>query len=74
MQEEILAFWFGRQPGLERDCWFRKDDAFDALIRSRFGAAIETALAGGFARWKSTPRGALALVLLLDQFTRVWHW
>ena len=73
MQEEILEFWFG-QPGIAgygsaRDEWFRKDPAFDAVIRERFGAAIETALAGGFADWTS-PRPALARILLLDQFTR----
>jgi uncharacterized protein (DUF924 family) len=49
--------------------WFRKDAAFDAAIRDRFGAEVETALAGGFADW-TDPRAALARVLLLDQFTR----
>jgi uncharacterized protein (DUF924 family) len=53
----------------ERDVWFRKDDAFDANVRSRFGGAIEAALTGGFADW-TAPRGVLARVLLLDQFTR----
>ena len=73
MRDEILDFWFGRPGsvgyGEERDTWFRKDDAFDASVRTRFGGAIETALAGGFADWTG-PRGALARVLLLDQFTR----
>lgn len=73
MQEEILEFWFGRPGtadyGSTRNVWFRKDTAFDAAIRERFGAAIETALSGGFADWAS-PRGALARILLLDQFTR----
>lgn len=73
MPEEILEFWFG-QPGAPvygttRDEWFRKDAAFDAAIRERFGAAIETALAGGFTEWSSR-RGALARIVLLDQFTR----
>ncbi len=70
MQETILAFWFSPEPGAERPEWFRKDAAFDALVRTRFGNAIETALAGGFRDWESTARGALARVLLLDQFTR----
>lgn len=73
MQEEILEFWFGRpgtpEHGVSRSVWFRKDPAFDAEIWARFGVAIETALAGGFADWAS-PRGALARILLLDQFTR----
>jgi uncharacterized protein (DUF924 family) len=73
MQEEILRFWFG-QPGTAgfgaaRDMWFRKDAVFDAAIREQFAAAIETALAGGFADWTS-PRPTLARILLLDQFTR----
>lgn len=73
MQQSILDFWFGRpgtaEYGTERDFWFRKDPAFDAGIRSRFGVAIESALAGGLEEW-SSPRGSLARILLLDQFTR----
>jgi uncharacterized protein (DUF924 family) len=73
MQEEILEFWFG-QPGTaeygnSRRIWFHKDPAFDAEVWAWFGVAIETALAGGFADW-AAPRGALARILLLDQFTR----
>ena len=73
MQEEILEFWFGRpdsaEYGQSRNVWFRKDAAFDAQVLARFGVAIETAIAGGFADW-SSPRGALARILILDQFTR----
>jgi uncharacterized protein (DUF924 family) len=65
----ILDFWFG-DGTRARDEWFRKDPAFDAAIRERFGSAVEAALGGAFAAWTSEPRGALALVLLLDQFTR----
>lgn len=71
--DEILDFWFGPQAsdayGSARVEWFRKDPAFDAQIRAHFGTPIETALAGGFADWTS-PRGTLARILLLDQFTR----
>jgi uncharacterized protein (DUF924 family) len=73
MAEDILDFWFGAQGsnghGSARHQWFRKDVAFDAQIRERFSATIETALGGGFAAWTS-PRSALARILLLDQFTR----
>jgi uncharacterized protein (DUF924 family) len=69
----ILDFWFGEPGSVEygrsRSEWFRKNPALDAEIRSRFGAAVETALAGGFADW-TAPRAQLARVLLLDQFTR----
>ena len=52
--EEVLDFWFGR-PGDDhhlqpRPEWFRKDPAFDAAIRERFGALIEAALRGGMRR------------------------
>ncbi|MEP7208716.1 MAG: DUF924 family protein [Casimicrobiaceae bacterium] len=70
MQDEILTFWFGEEPGPEREVWFRQDDAFDAAIHARFADAIATALTGGFGDWTSTPRGALARIILLDQFTR----
>jgi uncharacterized protein (DUF924 family) len=73
LQDEILDFWFGPPAspryGESRAEWFRKDPAFDAEIRMRFGAAIEQALAGAFADW-TAPRATLARVLLLDQFTR----
>jgi uncharacterized protein (DUF924 family) len=66
---EILAFWFG-PVGQMRDVWFRKDAVFDATIRARFGTAVDAAIDGAFAQWTDEPRGALACVLLLDQFTR----
>jgi uncharacterized protein (DUF924 family) len=73
MSEAILEFWFGRPGsagyGDSRAEWFRTSPTFDAVIRERFGAAIEAALAGGFADW-TPPRPALARILLLDQFTR----
>ena len=72
-QRSILDFWFGQpgsaEYGRSHSEWFRKIPAFDAEIRSRFGGAVETALAGGFTDW-TTPRALLARVLLLDQFTR----
>jgi uncharacterized protein (DUF924 family) len=69
----ILAFWFGPPPHATRDVWFRKDPAFDAAIQERFGAAVAAALSGEFATWDATPHGALARVILLDQFTRNLH-
>ena len=70
---EVLEFWFGPAPHAVRDTWFRKDDAFDAQIRERFGHDVAAALAGAFGDWCTTPHGALARVLLLDQFTRNLH-
>jgi len=68
--ETILDFWVGPMPHRERVEWFRKDPAFDATIRERFGDAVEAALAGGHRDWIKEARPALARVLLLDQFTR----
>jgi uncharacterized protein (DUF924 family) len=72
--DDVLDFWFGPpQDGVPlpvRDAWFRKDDAFDATIRTRFRDVVAEALAGGFGHWCATPRGALARVIVLDQFTR----
>jgi len=74
---DILTFWFGPQDAPSgnsaRDVWFRKDAAFDAEIRQRFGDATAIALAGGYGEWCATAGGALARVLLLYQFTRNIH-
>lgn len=66
---DVLDFWFGAvdEP---REAWFRKDPAFDATIRDRFGALIEAALARGIDAWAASPDGALARLVVLDQFTR----
>jgi uncharacterized protein (DUF924 family) len=64
--QDVVSFW--RDAGRER--WFRKDDAFDELFRARFLAAHEAAARGDLDGWASTAEGALALVILLDQFPR----
>jgi len=63
--DAVLAFWRAAGP----DKWYTKDDAFDADIRARFLGAYEAAAAGRLA-WDETPEGALALVIVLDQFPR----
>jgi len=62
----IVEFWREAGPGL----WFAKDDAFDRRFRGRFLPAYEAAARGELAAWLATADGALALVLLLDQFPR----
>ena len=64
----VLEFWFGPPPLAPKAAWFRKDPAFDELIRTRFGALVEDALANGL-DWPQ-PRGTLAQILVLDQFPR----
>lgn len=63
---DILDFWFGAGP----DKWFARDDALDADIRRRFGAAHAAACEGRLDEWAQDAQGALALVILLDQFSR----
>lgn len=70
--QDVLAFWFG-PPGEAlafRQQWFKRDNEFDAAIRSRFLAAVEAALLGELDHWADGPDGALALVIVLDQFPR----
>ena len=63
---EIVSFW--REAGPDK--WFEHDEAFDQAIRLRFLPAYEAAANGKLAAWEESIEGALALVLLLDQFPR----
>jgi uncharacterized protein (DUF924 family) len=71
---DVLNFWFGEPDdpyyGSSRPEWFVRNDDFDAAIRERFGDAVETALNGGFEKWRDDFAGALSLTILLDQFPR----
>jgi uncharacterized protein (DUF924 family) len=74
---DVLDFWFGApgspEHGTTRALWFTKRADTDDLIRTRFGALIEAALHGELDDWageQCSPRGALALIVVLDQFTR----
>jgi uncharacterized protein (DUF924 family) len=63
---DVVDFWSA--AGFAR--WFGKDADFDAEFRRRFLAAHEAAAGGALDGWAETPDGALALVILLDQFPR----
>ncbi len=63
---EIVSFWRDAGP----DKWFEADHNFDQAIRSRFLPAYEAAANGALAGWAESAQGALALLLLLDQFPR----
>jgi len=78
---EILEFWFGREPldaaRLEERSrfWFGGDGpeaaaARDALIREKLEPMLERAARGEFASWASSPRRRLALIILFDQVPR----
>lgn len=66
LPEDVVAFWLGAGP----DKWFSKDPDLDAEIRARFVKTHEAAAAGQLEAWESSPDGALALLILLDQFPR----
>lgn len=71
--EAVLGFWFGEPEdgaARPREVWFQRDEDFDAGISSRFRADYERAATGELDDWLATPRGALALAILLDQFPR----
>lgn len=63
---DVVAFW--RDAGPDR--WFAKDDAFDQRFHALCLPLHEAAARGALDSWRATPEGALALVLLLDQFPR----
>ena len=63
---EILAFW--REAG--RDRWYKKDDGFDEEVRRRYLGLWGKAAAGELSSWETSDDGALALVIVLDQFPR----
>lgn len=65
----VLDFWFGPTDE-QRSVWFQRSDAFDAEIMRRFGAQVEAALRGELDAWQATTPGCLAMLMLLDQFTR----
>ena len=73
---DIVTFWLSDsrdspdRASARRDWWYRGGPVVDEEIRARFGGLVPRALAGELADWPETPDGALALVLLLDQFTR----
>ncbi len=73
--EEILQFWFGEMedgfPTSDRNAlWWGGGNDNDQLIEELFGARVRQALRGELDHWDMTPRGRLALIILLDQFTR----
>jgi len=70
----ILEFWFGHpgspEYGKNRAIWFKKDPAFDSEIRRRFLEVHDRARAGRLADWRHGTESRLALILVLDQFSR----
>ena len=66
-KEEILNFWFKE---CKPEQWFKKNEDFDQMIENRFSIAIDDAIKGKMNSWEENETGCLALIILLDQFTR----
>ena len=70
----VLDCWFGAPDsatyGQDRKLWFKRDAAFDAMLHERFGELLDLAVQGVLDAWADTPLGGLALVIVLDQFSR----
>lgn len=76
--EDILSFWF--PPGIDADeaahqrqfrWWF--DGGANDAIREKFAPALEAAIRGELGGWAKAPRSRLALIIVLDQFSRALH-
>lgn len=73
--EDVLEYWFGDLQSPEAapstvSLWFKGGPEVDEEIRKRFGNVLEPARRGERDGWAETPQGALALLILLDQFPR----
>jgi uncharacterized protein (DUF924 family) len=66
--DDVLRDWFS-----DPERWWKKDPAFDRYLARSYGDDVEAALRGELDGWTTSPRGCVALVILLDQFTRNIH-
>jgi len=73
---EVLDYWFGdlleaSLPEADRsNLWFGNDEGIDKEIKEKFLEDVNHAIAGDYKDWEDDPRGRLALIILLDQFSR----
>lgn len=71
---DVLEFWFGDDPNAwQQERWFGTDATFDRIITIQFGATLQLAVTGMLDGWTASAEGALALVIVLDQFSRNIH-
>jgi len=73
---KILDFWFGEMKNSgapdkkKQKMWWQKDKNLDKLIKKKFEILLKRAKSGEFEEWTDNPEGMLAVVILLDQFSR----
>ena len=65
--EFILNFWLDE---VGPDYWYISDNSLDSLIEQKFKETLEYILSGGHSLWLTYPSGALAYIIVLDQFSR----
>lgn len=65
--QAIIDFWFVETSPAQ---WWQKSAEFDALINKRFNSVLAQVASGEMAHWRSTAEGALAEIIVLDQFSR----
>lgn len=70
MFKEILEFWFKE---IDPNQWRCFDPLFDTLLKKRFLDVLQQASAGELYAWRVKPRGRLAEIIILDQFSRNIH-
>ena len=74
--EQVIKFWFGNdinEPNLAKrqsPLWWQKNPQIDALIREKFADGLQGIVTGHYDHWLSSPRGRLAAIIVLDQFSR----
>lgn len=73
---DVLSYWFGDlksaedYPQQQSNIWWEGSDDIDQEIRDRFGKLVNDAASHKLDGWKKTPKGRLALIILVDQFSR----
>lgn len=65
--QDVLTFWFEAHTGED---WFGGKSDFDEAVRARFAEMQQQAERAELFRWRATPRGRLAEIIVLDQFSR----
>lgn len=63
----VHQFWFNE---IDPKLWWIKDDHFDALLTERFGSLLQQAMAGELFSWRTSAKGRLSEIIVLDQFSR----
>ncbi len=75
-QKDVLDFWFGDQPddaavaNQQQSTWWSKNPDIDKMIALKFSQSLEEAGAGDLSDWEDSAQGLLALIILVDQFSR----